>query len=139
MTETCKSITKSCRSDNVKEWIGFFRNVRHTRQYSLPRGQFPTFPTEVSPLKVENDAKDWFYFNVLAPVNALLSLQGTRFPSGKLIPESNNESKNLNLRKGSYRSQLAFNDNADKKLTHIPLDNFSFSDDDDFNDSNYSN
>ncbi|CAG8648522.1 7253_t:CDS:2, partial [Acaulospora morrowiae] len=59
--------------DNVREWIGFFRNVRRAdTQYPLPEGQFPIGYTSVGPLRVEDDAKARLLQNVLTPVEMLL-------------------------------------------------------------------
>src|ERR1051325_11486147 len=59
--------------DNVREWIGFFQNVRLAgTHFPPPAGQFPIFPTIAQSLRVEGDAKTWFHFNVLAPVGIVL-------------------------------------------------------------------
>ncbi|CAG8695100.1 3157_t:CDS:2 [Acaulospora morrowiae] len=59
--------------DNVREWIGFFRNVRRVdTQFPLPGGNFPIGFTSSAPLRVEDDAKTRLYINVIMPVETLL-------------------------------------------------------------------
>ncbi|RGB42025.1 hypothetical protein C1646_738777 [Rhizophagus diaphanus] len=65
--------------DNVKEWIGFMRNVKLTAagtQTPLPGGQFPIGFTSAVPLRVEDETKARLGSNVLLPVEALLIPQG---------------------------------------------------------------
>ncbi|CAG8731361.1 15156_t:CDS:2, partial [Acaulospora morrowiae] len=72
-----RSITRSRRSNNVREWIGFFRNVRLAgTTFPLPGGLFPTGFTNAIPLRVEGTAKTRLRDNVLAPVESVLAPQG---------------------------------------------------------------
>lgn len=73
--------------NNVREWTGFFRNVRLAgTRHPLPGGQFPIGTPSVVPLRIEDDAKTRFHTNVLYPVEMLFP-QGTAFvgtPTGFL-------------------------------------------------------